>query len=95
MNLDPLEYRNFTLQNLQKQIENYFKGEIKKENEKKIAFVDKWIDCHHDNIKLQDYWLWIKEINDIEKIVKFYELIQKNIKSLENKLDEIIKSVIG
>ncbi len=95
MKLDPLEYRNFILQNFQNQLENFFKGEIKqKEIETKIAFVDKWIDYHHDNIKLQDYWLWIKEFNDIERIVNFYEIIQNNIKSLENKLEDIIKSVI-
>ena len=95
LKLDSLEYRNFILQNLQNQLDNYLKGEIKqKEIEKKIAFVDKWIDYHHDNIKLKDYWLWIKDFNDIERIVNFYEIIQNNIKSLENKLEDIIKSLI-
>ncbi|MBN2155474.1 MAG: TetR/AcrR family transcriptional regulator [Candidatus Lokiarchaeota archaeon] len=94
--LDPSQYRKFAIQNLRLQIENYCEGEIrKKEIDKIIAFINKWINFHEDNTELKDYWLWIKELNDTEKIINFYKIIQENIRSIEKKLDSLIRDSLG
>lgn len=58
--------------------------------EEKMIFIDDWVKEHPENLKLKDYWMGVKAINDEDKIIELYQSIWNKIEILGKNVSDLI-----